>query len=233
LRSPYAGRAGRVLRHAGPAAGLGLEPQAPAAAPGSGRTWTRSCVVVGEPARARGCVGGVLRLASASGMGRNPKGRGSAPGRGQSAGQSCGSTTAKGRAPVALQLRRAPPVFCLGIVLPCRPGRQNLWLDRPAVGLEAETAWHHPAITPAEVCKHVSHVCNQLRCHLPPHVVLRDWSGGRQTVQRRCTQKRPGSHPGRASWPFERTHCAALRRAASSSAAAGRSAPRATSISEH
>eukprot|EP00964_Phaeocystis_antarctica_P004640 scaffold2502_cov51-Phaeocystis_antarctica.AAC.1 len=64
------------------------------------------------------------------------------------------------------------------------------------------------------------------------HVVLRDWSGGRQTVQRRRTQKRPGSqvHPWRASWPFERTHCAALRRAASSSAAAGRSAPRATSI---
>eukprot|EP00964_Phaeocystis_antarctica_P115620 scaffold79582_cov70-Phaeocystis_antarctica.AAC.1 len=42
-----------------------------------------------------------------------------------------------------------------------------------------------------------------------------------------------GSHPGRASWPFERAHCAALRRAASSSSAAGRSAPRATSISEH
>eukprot|EP00964_Phaeocystis_antarctica_P052457 scaffold30712_cov55-Phaeocystis_antarctica.AAC.3 len=73
-------------------------------------------------------------------MGRNPKGRGSAPERGQSAGQSCGSTTAIGRAPVALQLRRAPPVFCLGIVLPCRRGRQNCWLDCSAVGLEAETA---------------------------------------------------------------------------------------------
>eukprot|EP00964_Phaeocystis_antarctica_P086418 scaffold54716_cov57-Phaeocystis_antarctica.AAC.1 len=45
---------------------------------------------------------------------------------------------------------------------------------------------------------------------------------------------RRSSHAGRASWPFERTRCAALRRAASSSAAAGRSAPpRATSISAH
>ena len=42
------------------------------------------------------------------------------------------------------------------------------------------------------------------------------------SYQRRRTHGRQRSHPGRASSPFERTRCAALRRAASSSAAAGR-----------
>ena len=166
MRSPYAGRAGRVLRHAGPAAGLGLEPQAPAAAPGSGRTWPRSCVVEGEPARARGCVGGVLRLASASGMGRNPKGRGSAPGRGQSAGQSCGSTTAKGRAPVALQLRRAPPVFCRELLLHRRRERLDIREHRPALRIQGERARLHLANAHQQLCGTPSQLCEELGCLL-------------------------------------------------------------------
>ena len=46
-------RAGRVRRRLGPAAGLGLGPQVPAAALCSRPTWPRSCLVAGEPARAR------------------------------------------------------------------------------------------------------------------------------------------------------------------------------------
>jgi len=123
-------------------------------------------VVVGEPARARGCVGGVLRLASASGTGRNPKGRGSAPGRGQSAGQSCGSTTAKGRAPVALQLRRAPPMFCRELLLHRRRERLDIREHRPTLRIQGERARLHLANAHQQLCGTLSQLCEELGCLL-------------------------------------------------------------------